>query len=63
MTSDEERWAEALALEKAHGDRAPVVIAETIGALALKGDLDGIARWKEIALRLDALRTPASARI
>lgn len=60
LTSDQERWAEALALERQHGDRAPIVVAETIGALARKGNIDGIARWKEIASRLDTLRKPPS---
>jgi hypothetical protein len=44
VTPDQERWAEAMALEKQHGDRAPIMIAETIGALALKGDIEGISR-------------------
>lgn len=60
MTPDQLRWAEALALEEEHGDRAPIVVAEHIGALVLKGDLEGIARWKEIAHRLDALRRSGS---
>lgn len=55
MTTDEERWAEALAIERLHGDRAPVWIAERIGALALAGDAAGVARFKEIARRLDQM--------
>lgn len=55
MTPDEERWAEALAVQRRHGEGAPVFIAERIGTLALEGDLSGIRRWKEIAARLDAL--------
>ena len=55
MTPDEERWAEALAVQRRHGEDAPVFIAERIGTLALEGDLSGIRRWKEIAARLDAL--------
>jgi hypothetical protein len=56
MTPDEERWAEALAIEKLHGANAPLWIAERIGALALQGDAAGVQRMKEIAVRLDALR-------
>ncbi|WP_371425095.1 hypothetical protein [Tardiphaga sp.] len=39
-----ERWAEALAIEKTHGERAPRWVAEGIGDLALQGDSDGIGR-------------------
>lgn len=52
MTPEEERWAEALAIERLHGDKAPVWLAERIGALALAGDTAGVARFKEIAARL-----------
>ncbi|MBB5698514.1 DUF6961 family protein [Sphingomonas yantingensis] len=55
MTPDEERWAEALMVERQHGDRAGEHIAERITALALAGDDAGVARWLEIAARLDAL--------
>ena len=52
MTPDQERWAEALAIERLHGDKASVWVAERIGALALAGDTAGVARFKEIAARL-----------
>ncbi|CAN5502851.1 hypothetical protein BH10PSE12_BH10PSE12_08450 [soil metagenome] len=55
MTPDEERFAEALALERLHGARAPVFVAERIGVLALAGDHPGVKRFREIAVRLDAL--------
>lgn len=58
MTPDQERWAEALAIERQHGERAPVFIAEQIGALALAGDEDGVERFRQIAARLDQLRNP-----
>jgi len=62
VTPDEERWAEALALDKQYGSDAPKFVAERIGALALNGDIDGITRWKEIAARLDGLnRSTAQA--
>jgi hypothetical protein len=32
------------------------VIADRLGALALEADMDGIAAWKAIAVRLQALR-------
>ncbi|MBW4331380.1 hypothetical protein KY084_10905 [Stakelama sp. CBK3Z-3] len=55
MTPDEERWAEALATQRIHGESGPAFIAERIGALALEGDEAGVARWKEIAQRFDQL--------
>lgn len=56
MTLDEERWAEALAVERQHGEDAPRYIAERIGALAPAGDMEGVNRWREIASRLDAMQ-------
>lgn len=55
MTADQERWAEALAVDRTHGGEAPRYVAERIGALALAGDVNGLARWKEIAARLNTL--------
>lgn len=57
MTFEQERWAEALAVDRLRGPRAPLHVAERTGALALAGDLAGIARWKEIAARFDLLMT------
>lgn len=56
VTPDEERWAEALAIEQLHDDRALVWIAERIGALALAGDVEGVERFRQIAKRLNELR-------
>ena len=56
MSPDQERWAEALAIEKLRGERAPVWVAGRIGALALAGDQPGVTRFREIAARLDQLR-------
>jgi len=58
--SDQERWAEALAVERQHGEDAPRFIAERIGELALAGDMEGVKRWREIAARLDDLRRSIS---
>ena len=41
-----------------HGDRAPVHVAERIGALALARDMDGVITWKAIAGRMDQLMRP-----
>ena len=56
MDAAQHIWACALAIEKQHGADAPRFVAERIGALALAGDTDGIAMWKAIAVRLDAMR-------
>jgi hypothetical protein len=55
MTPDQERWAEALAIERQHGAMAPMWIAERIGALALAGDSAGVARFREIAAKYEQL--------
>ncbi len=57
MAFSEERhlWACALAVEKQHGERAGVFVAERIGALALAGDAAGVERWKAIAARMTQL--------
>ncbi|WP_055818854.1 MULTISPECIES: DUF6961 family protein [unclassified Sphingomonas] len=56
MTADEERWSEALLALRLYGAATPAWIAERIGALALAGDEAGIARFKDMAARVDALR-------
>ena len=55
LTEDRHLWACALAVEKQHGAGAPRFVAARIGALALAGDNAGVARWKAIARKLDAL--------
>lgn len=55
MTADEERWAEALVVERLYGEKAPLHVAERIGALAMAGDISGVVRWREIAARLEKL--------
>ncbi len=55
LSDEQHLWACALAIEKQHGDRAPVFVAERIGALALAGDAAGIERWKAIAARMERL--------
>jgi hypothetical protein len=56
MTPDEERWAEALAIERIHGDAAHEWVIDRITELATDGDRDGVARFLEIIDRLDQLR-------
>lgn len=52
---------EALAVERRHGEDAPVVIAERIGALAAAGDMAGVERWRQIAAQFDRLARPTGA--
>ena len=56
MLTDWELWACAAEVQRQHGERAPLAVAERIGALVLAGDSDGVAVWRGIASRLQALR-------
>lgn len=62
MMSDRELWACAAQVELIHGDRAPLLVAERVGALALAGDASGVSTWREIAHRLDKLIRQGEAR-
>lgn len=55
LSHEQHLWACALAVERQHGARAPVFVAERIGALALAGDVSGVERWKAIAARMAKL--------
>ncbi|EXS68245.1 MULTISPECIES: DUF6961 family protein [unclassified Sphingobium] len=48
-------WAEALAVERQHGANTSDFIAERVRTLALAGDQAGVARWLDVATRLDQL--------
>lgn len=54
---DKELWARAEQVERQNGDDGPKFVAERIGALVLRGYLEGVATWKAIAAKLDALRS------
>lgn len=58
MTRDQELWGVAAEVLNQHGENAPMFVAETIGALALAGETEGLATWQGIAHRLDQLRRP-----
>lgn len=62
MIGDKELWACASQVLKMHGENAPRHVAERIGDMALQGDAEGVAVWKEIARRLSELAalTPPS---
>ena len=59
MTREQEVFAEALAVERWQGEGAPHYIAEQLGAVALRGDAAGVARWQAIAAAYQALRDGA----
>jgi hypothetical protein len=56
LTRERERFAEALSIERIHGDQARVFIAQRICALVMEGDDAGVKRWREIADRYDRLQ-------
>jgi hypothetical protein len=56
MTEDQERWAEALAVERQFGDLAYVFVEKRISDLVTAGHTAGVERWKAIASRLDQLK-------
>lgn len=58
MSPDEERLAEALAVERIHGERAADHVYDRAKALAEAGDMDGVRRWMEIGDWLDRLQQP-----
>ena len=62
MLGDWELWACANHVLQAHGDKAPLHVAEQIGALALAGDEAGIRTWQAIAERIVQLSSNAPDR-
>ena len=60
VTEDQERWAEAVAIRRMHGDGAAVWVAARIGVFALARDRQGVTRFTAIATRLDHLLRPGS---
>ncbi|RVT93481.1 DUF6961 family protein [Sphingomonas crocodyli] len=56
MTPDQERWAEALAIKKTHGDKALSFVGVRIFELGQAGDIEGVKRWFEILTKLRDLR-------
>lgn len=56
MSPEQEKWAEALAIERRWGPKACEFIAERVTTLALAGDDAGVARWITIADHFDRLQ-------
>jgi hypothetical protein len=57
---EQELWACALWLEQHHGKGGPDYIGEQVTRLALAGDMAGVATWRAIAERYDALQLRAA---
>ncbi len=55
LTAEQERWSEALAVQRRYGDGAHIHVVGRITALATAGDIDGVRRWRATAARLDQL--------
>jgi hypothetical protein len=58
MTRDHELLAIALWVEKQHGENAWFHIAQEQDRLLAEGDLDGVAMWRAVGERLEALQVP-----
>jgi hypothetical protein len=56
MTEDQERWAEALAIERLHGERAKAWVTERIAVFREARDSKGVERFSIIAARLEQLQ-------
>lgn len=55
MDREQELWAMALWVEKHHGDAGSAFIAEQVTRLAREADFEGVALWRLVAERYDAL--------
>lgn len=62
MTVDEERWLEALTVERHYGEGAIRYATDRIMDREEIGDLWGAARWRDIRFRLEALEYAALLR-
>ena len=59
MTPEQERWAEALAIEKLKGEQAGDYLDERIATLGTKGDAAGVRRFEAIRARWRELQGAA----
>ncbi|NYH96284.1 DUF6961 family protein [Novosphingobium marinum] len=60
LTADQELWAVALWVEKHHGDEGDFYIAQQMDRLLEEGDFDGIAMWRQVGERFEALSKRAT---
>lgn len=56
VTREQELWGLALWVEKHHGENGWLYIAQQQDRLIAEGQFDGVAMWRKVAERFDALR-------
>lgn len=56
VSREQELWAVALWVEKHHGENGRLHIAQQQDRLLAEGDLDGVAMWRKVGERFEALR-------
>jgi hypothetical protein len=56
IAREQELWGRALWVEKQHGEDGRLYIAQQQDRLLAEGDLEGMAMWRDVALRFDQLR-------
>ena len=61
VTPEQERWAEALAIERLKGEQAGAYLDERIATLAERGDTAGVRRFEAIRARWRELQCAARA--
>lgn len=59
-SGEQELWAVALWIEQQQGSHGPEFIGKQVTRLAEEGDFAGVARWRQIAERYDALMESTS---
>ena len=55
MTRDQELWGLALWVEKHHGEQGWFFIAQQQDRLIAEAEFDGVAMWRKVAERFEAL--------
>lgn len=58
LTPEHELWAIALWVERHHGSGGSNHIVEQVTRLAEECDFEGVAMWRQVAERYDALQQP-----
>lgn len=60
MTAEEESWAEAAAILKWQGDHVAAYVGGRIAQLAKQGDAAALARFYDLAEKVEALANPGA---
>lgn len=62
VTRDQELWGIALWVEKHHAENGWFYIAQQQDRLLADGDFDGVAMWRTVGERFEALKRPEMTR-